>query len=450
MSGAEPSTIGSPRASQAAIELFSLWQEKPEADHTPLDRIVSTFFRAHHELNSGERRWISSAVYGSVRLMRRQAHLLSTLDQEQSPVSIIALWQNESSHSAGPELAAAISSLPASESPSDFLRTTLSFADDMADSLEQILGAEAIEAGAAFNLQAPITIRVNSLRCRPDRVLKALPGAVQTQYSPWGIELPRRVNIFDQPGYREGWYEIQEEASQLAALLANVRPGMTVVDVGAGAGGKTLALAAMMECTGSLVALDYSEKRLDELTERAKRAKAPGIEICRVHLSPDGMWNPKGNARREITRLKSRADCVFMDAPCTGSGAIRRSPDAKWRTYSAADMSRDQLNLLCQSAALVAQGGCLVYVTCSFERAQNEEIIDRFLSTRIGEQFTIEPAYEHLTAARERAAVQCMGPRHSGWKPAPMDDLFDGPYLRTWPHKHGLDAFFGARLKRRE
>jgi 16S rRNA (cytosine967-C5)-methyltransferase len=318
----------------------------------------------------------------------------------------------------------------------------------MADSLEQLLGPGAVDAGVALNHQAPTTIRVNSLRSRMDRVLKALPDAVQTRYTPWALELPRRVNIYDQPGYREGWYEIQEEASQLAALLSNVLPGMTVVDVGAGAGGKTLALAAMMGCTGSLVALDHSEQRLEELHERARRAKAHGIELCRVRVAPDGTWAPAGKARQAVNRLASSADCVFLDVPCTGSGAIRRSPDAKWREFNACDMSRDQLRLLEQSAALVARGGSLIYVTCAFEMYQNEEVIDRFLSTKIGGQFVVEPGREHLETARERAAVQCTGARHTDWRREPLDDLFAGPYLRTWPHRHGLDAFFGARLRR--
>jgi len=319
----------------------------------------------------------------------------------------------------------------------------------MADSLEQLLGHEAVEAGSGLNLQAPTTIRVNPLRSRMDRVLRALPDAVQSRYSPWSAEMPRRLNIYDQPGFREGWYEIQEEASQLAALLSNVSPGMTVVDVGAGAGGKTLALATMMDCTGTLVALDHSERRLEELRERAKRAKAQGIELCRVQISPDGMWNPTGKTRQVMNRLHSRADCVLLDAPCTGSGAIRRSPDAKWRRYDSSQMGRDQLMLLEQSAGLVAQGGSLIYVTCAFERYQNEEIVDRFLATKTGEQFTVEPGKKHLEAARERAAVQSMGPRHTGWRSELLDDMFSGPYLRTWPHRHGLDAFFGARLRRK-
>ncbi len=318
----------------------------------------------------------------------------------------------------------------------------------MAASLEDLLGPDAIEAATALNLQAPTTIRVNPLRSRVDRVLKALPGSAQTAYSPWGVELPRRVNIFDQTGYREGWYEIQEEASQLAALLSNVRPGMTVVDVGAGAGGKTLALAAMMNCTGTLVALDHSERRLEELNERARRAKAQGKERCRVRILPDGTWGTTGKARLTINRLAAHADCVFVDAPCTGSGAIRRSPDAKWRQYNPADVSRDQSRLLEQSASLVARGGCLIYATCAFERYQNEETVERFLSTEIGAGFAVEDGRKQFEEACEHAAVECMGPRHAGWELRSLADLFAGPYLRTWPHQHGLDAFFGARLRR--
>jgi 16S rRNA (cytosine967-C5)-methyltransferase len=370
------------------------------------------------------------------------------LKRDETPGELVRLWHEQSTEAANEAVIAAISSLPTVDEQSEYVRTTLSFPDDMAASLEQLLGLEAAAAGSAFNRQAPTTIRVNPLRTRVDRVVKALPDAVQSLYSPWALELPKRVNIHDQSGYREGWYEIQEEASQLAALLTDVRPGMTVVDVGAGAGGKTLALAAMMGCEGTLVALDHSERRLDELRERARRAKAQGIEQCRVRVATDGTWVPAGQARLTINRLQSSADCVFVDAPCTGSGAIRRSPDAKWRHYDAGKMSQDQQQLLEQSAALVARGGCLIYVTCAFERYQNEEVVDRFLSTKAGKQFDVEPGVGYLEAARDRAAVHCMGAKHSSWQREPLDDLFSGPYLRTWPHRHGTDAFFGARLRR--
>lgn len=450
LSTTEQSSLCSPRAMLAAIEIYSRWHEKEETDHTPLDRIVSTFFRAHHELNSGERRWISAAVYGSVRMLRRQTQLLASLNWETTPKSIIELWREEHEHAANPAVDAAMQALPGPETPAEYLRTSLSFPDAMAGSLEELLGSEAIAAAEALNGQAPTTIRVNSLRGRSDRVLKALPGSVHTRYSPWGLELPRRINIHDQPGYREGWYEIQEEASQLAAMLSDACPGMTVVDVGAGAGGKTLAMAALMGCVGTLVALDSSEKRLEELRDRARRAKAAGIEAYKVHVSPDGEWQPVGRARQTINRLFGRAECVFVDAPCTGSGTLRRSPDAKWRGYEAKQMSGLQLLLLEQSAALVAPGGSLIYVTCAFERYQNEDIIDRFLGRQIGEQFIVEPARTHLEESCVRAATLSMGPMQKQWSIESLSDIFSGPYMRTWPHRHGMDALFGARLRRRQ
>ncbi len=129
MSGVEPftpSTLSSPRALQAAIDLYTLWRGKPAEDHTPLDRIVSTFFRAHRELNAGERRWISSAIYGTVRNLRRQASLLSYLKREQSPGEIIALWRDQTQPGATPEIEAAAASLPGIDSPEEHVPAPLS------------------------------------------------------------------------------------------------------------------------------------------------------------------------------------------------------------------------------------------------------------------------------------------------------------------------------------
>jgi 16S rRNA (cytosine967-C5)-methyltransferase len=313
----------------------------------------------------------------------------------------------------------------------------------MADSLEELLGGEAIEAAAAFNQQAPTTLRVNTLRARVDRVQHALPGAVKTGCSPWALELPARVNIHEQPGFKEGWYEIQEEASQLASLISNVTPGMTVVDVGAGAGGKTLALAAMLNGSGTLIAVEISDQRLEELQERAERARARGIISCRVHAAEETAWTATSRPRKLLGDLTNRADCVFVDAPCTGAGAIRRNPDAKWNNYDATAMSGLQLRMLLQAAELVAPSGLLVYVTCAFERWQNEDVVERFLQTPFGGQFEITPVLPLLEAAAGRAAGRC------GVKCELHQDLVTGPYLRTWPHRHRLDAFFGACLRRR-
>lgn len=436
---------GTERAVRAAVDLYARWQE--EQEFSPLDRVVSGFFRTRRDLNSGERRWIAEAIYGSVRLLRRQERLLDLLGLSDTPEHRIQVWWDEQREDESVTVRNALRHLPGPETPQEYLRITLSFSDAMAEELEKLLGPEAISAGTAFNRQAPTTLRVNTLRRKRAQVQSVLPTALPTRYSPWGLELPQRVNIYDQPGFKQGWYEVQEEASQLAALAADVRPGMTVVDVGAGSGGKTLALAAMMRNEGTLVALDRSESRLHELKERATRAGIKDILLCPIAVDADNHWQPTGKSLRSINKLFGTADCVLVDAPCTGSGVIRRNPDAKWRDRDPGAVTRQQQKILQQAALLTRPGGCLVYVTCAFERSQNEDVVDAFLTSQIGSQFQVESVGPALLSVCMRvAAAEPAGAQI--WRPFLPEELTSGPFLRTWPHRHGLDAFFAARLQR--
>ncbi|HLK56542.1 MAG TPA: RsmB/NOP family class I SAM-dependent RNA methyltransferase [Chthonomonadaceae bacterium] len=405
------------RALNAAVLLYTRWET--ERERSPLDRVVAGFFRSRRDLNSRERRWISEAIYGCVRFLRRQTLLLEASHLADTPENRIRLW-------AEPALPG--SPLPTPDTPRDYLRITLSFPDALADELEALLGPEALTAAAAFNTQAPTTLRVNTLRTTRARVLDTLEGATPTRYSPWGVVLAHRVNIYDLPGFREGWYEVQEEASQLVALSTNVQPGQIVVDVGAGAGGKTLALAALMQNQGRIVAVDSSAERLEELEKRAARAGATCIETCVVPTDTSGCWQPEGRAKRTLNRLAQAADCVLVDAPCTGSGVLRRSPDAKWRTFDLDAMTAHQQMLLTQAASLVRTEGTLLYATCAFERRQNEEVAASFLTSAPGAVFQVEALCIPGTEGLHTSA---------------------SPYLRTWPHRHGMDAFFAVCLKRR-
>ena len=456
-----PRLLRSERSIHAAIEIYTRWQE--ERDRTPLDRVVGAEFRSRRYLNAAERRWAAEALYGSVRYLRRQRRLLEILERPDSPETRIRLWAEAD---AGDEtVLAAFGRLPDPQTPRDYLRITLSFPDDMATTLETLLGTQAVAAGKAFNEQAPTTLRLNPLRADRQRVRTALPELTQTEFSPWGLELPHRVNIYDQPGFRAGWYEVQEEASQLAALLTNVLPGQTVVDVGAGAGGKTLPLAALMENRGRLVALDIALPRLEELQERAQRAGVtPKMEIIELEANAEGVWRRDGEARKVLLGLNGSADHVLLDAPCTGSGVLRRSPDTKWRLVDRPVLARLQRTLLAQASLLVAPDGYLHYVTCSFEPEQNERIIEEFLASAEGKEFGIVPVAGRLLAACGRAEQMAKQPPRarrtqeeaSPKPPAPTPEmrkrfapLTDGPFLRTWPHRDGLDAFFGATLQRK-
>ena len=427
----------SERALRAATEILARWLA--ERDALPLDRITDSEFRARRYLNSGERRWVGAAVYGVVRHFSRQKSLLEALHLPETAENLIRSWADAPADSETapvrlphtPPLSdaqtwqAALDSLPTPDALAACLRETLSFPDALAAELERLLGAESLDAARAFNRAAPVTLRVNTLRATRERVLRDLPGAAAAVWSPSGVHLPQRVNLPSLPGFREGRFEAQEEASQLVALLAAPQPGQRVADVGAGAGGKTLALAAQMQNRGRLLALDVSARRLEELTLRAKRAGASNIEILAVPADSEGRWQPIGPEARILEKWNRTADCVLLDAPCTGSGVIRRAPDTKWRGADIAAFARLQSVLLEQASVLTAPGGTLCYATCAVEAAQNEAVVEAFLKSEMGRDFEI----------------------------APLLPLFapfaSGPYFRSWPHRHTTDAFFAAKLQRK-
>jgi len=434
-----------------AQELLQSWLvPATPGEEPPLDRIVAAGFKEHKEFNSGERRWINSAVYGTVRLLDRQRFLLERTGKEETAENLIALWQEEHTVSRPnwtDAMRDAIDALPTEADPQAHLRVTLSIPDSIATSLEAQLGDESLVAGAALNEQAPTVLRVNTLRTRKSRVTDKVEGTQETRYSPLGLVLPQRVALPTLHGYKEGWFELQEEASQLAALLTDAQPGSTVVDVGAGGGGKSLALAAMMKNQGQITAIDPSDWRLAELNLRAARAHAFNITSFCPGIDENGLWIDDDSAT--LKALDSQADCVLLDAPCSGSGTMRRSPDIRWRYHSTVAFATLQVSLVRQSARFVKPGGTLVYVTCALEREQNEDVIEKFLATEEGAGFTIEPGKPALDRAIERAAVYCMGvDAGARWQPEDTEGLFSGPFLRTWPHKHGMDAFFAARLVR--
>lgn len=432
-----------PRGREAAIEIYTRWLA--ESSQTPLDRMVGEEFRERRYLNSSERRWVAETVYGSVRMLRRQTWLLEKCGLEDTAENRILLWEKSPGMDISDD-AVIKHQLPDQANPADYVRITLSFPDLLAEEMEALLSDESIAAAKAFNGQAPTSLRINPLRVKREEVQTAIPDSQLTTYSPWGLELPHRVNIYDMPGFREGWFEIQEEASQLAALLTDVRPEQTVVEIGAGSGGKTLAMAALMQNTGRIFAIDTSATRLEELEKRTQRAGVSNVHAMRVRSDTTGRWHLLPSAQRRLQKLRSAVDMVLLDVPCNGSGILRRSPDTKWRHYDREAYSAIQRNLLEQGAPLVAVGGRLVYVTCSFERFQNEAIIEAFLQSPAGRGFEVEPFYPRLQAAHERAAqlgnatTECI-------RPLPIS-LNGSSYMRTWPHRHQLDAFFAASLVR--
>src|SRR5262249_12401408 len=241
-----------------------------------------------------------------------------------------------------------------------------------------------------------------------------------TLLSPLGVILESRPNAFSLRAFKQGQLELQDEGSQLLGMLVDPPPKI-VVDACAGAGGKTLQLAAAMKNRGELYAFDVSERRLEELRKRARRA---GVYNVRIRPTVSGE-----EARAAGADLIGRAHRVLVDAPCSGSGALRRNPDARYRRTAeeVRAHAERQKRLLSAFAELVRPGGRLVYGTCSVLREENEEVVEDFLRRR--PDFTLLPIAEVLGDELARRLVR------------------DG-YLRLAPHLHGTDGFFGAALQR--
>jgi 16S rRNA (cytosine967-C5)-methyltransferase len=267
--------------------------------------------------------------------------------------------------------------------------------------LARVFGEERAEEGAALASRAPLDLRVNALKADRDRALSALAhlGAGPTRWSPAGLRIlldadAKSPGIHAEPAFIKGWIEVQDEGSQLAALLSKAQPGERVIDLCAGAGGKTLALAAMMQNRGRLVATDTDKRRLAPIHARLARSGAHNIEVR----------TPKGEAE-PLADLAGRADLVLIDAPCTGTGAWRRNPDAKWRMRPGALAIRTaaQATLLDRAAALLKPGGRIAYITCSLLAEENNDQVRGFLARHPA--FSVVPPMEVTRALGERGLL---------------------------------------------
>ncbi len=298
-------------------------------------------------------------------------------------------------------------------------------------SFARAFGDRAAEEGRALAERAPIDLRVNILKSDRPKVLKALakfsplPGPL----SPWCVRIAapgadrRNPHVEAEPSHGKGWFEVQDEASQVAALLSGAKAGEQVADICAGAGGKTLALSALMANKGQIHAYDSDRHRLRPIFERLTRAGARNVQV----LGADE------GAR--LDALKGKIDCVVIDAPCSGSGAWRRNPDSKWRLSEKqlAQRIADQKAVLKRGAALVKPGGRLLYITCSLLPEENDDQVEAFLKER-----------------RDFATI----PYRTQWQSAigtepPASAGSAGDTLLLTPLAHATDGFFIAPMRRR-
>jgi 16S rRNA (cytosine967-C5)-methyltransferase len=297
----------------------------------------------------------------------------------------------------------------------------------------RVFGEDRAAEGAALASRAPLDLRVNTLKAEREEVLPKLEHlhAEPTRWSPLGLRIKLSADaknpaIHAEPAFLKGTIEVQDEASQLAALLSGAKPGEQIADLAAGAGGKTLALAAMTDNRGQIYATDIDKRQLAPIHERITRAGARNIQVR----------TPRGEAD-VLTDLAARIDVALIDAPCTGTGAWRRNPDAKWRVRpgALADRLRQQEVLLDRAVPLLKAGGRIAYITCSVLQEENGDQVDAFLERH--RDFTVVPP-------RELAAA-CLGERSFMFCQAAK--LSDEGVLMT-PRTTDTDGFYVAVMRK--
>lgn len=280
----------------------------------------------------------------------------------------------------------------------------------------------------ALNQAAPLDLRVNALKSKRDKLLvemQAQGWPVQAMaYSPWGLRLAQRRSLKNTEWFESGALEVQDEGSQLLAALVGAKRGETVVDFCAGAGGKTLTMGAMMRDQGRLLAMDVSAARLGGMAPRLQRAGLRSVYSMALRDERD----------ERLQAWRGKAQRVLVDAPCSGLGTLRRSPELKWRLQPSdiAQYAARQREILQAAARLVQPGGRLVYATCSLLAEENEQVALDFEQQH--PMFTAVPAQEALTSTVKSSDARA--------------SLCAGPYLRLWPHIHGTDGFFAAVWQR--
>jgi 16S rRNA (cytosine967-C5)-methyltransferase len=349
----------------------------------PADATVSHYFRGNKSLGPRDRATLAEAAYCVLRLKPRFEHFAQSASG--APMRRLALLGL--SHATGLPLesattpaerawlVAACKAQAVSELPVPLQHCLPTW---LANALNAQYGPAYLPLAQSLLQAAPLDLRVNTLKAKRDDVLAALKArgidAQATAYSPIGIRLSGKPAIQHWPEFEQGMVEVQDEGSQLLALLVDAKRGEMVADFCAGAGGKTLALGAAMRNTGRLYAFDVSAKRLDKLKPRLARSGLSNVHPVAIEHERD----------QRVKRLAGKMDRVLVDAPCSGLGTLRRNPDLKWRQnpQTIDEMMAKQLAILTAAATLVRPGGKLVYATCSLLAKENQNIVTQFIEAQ--------------------------------------------------------------------
>lgn len=401
----------------------------------PADAVVSRYFRDHRNLGPRERATLAETVYTVLRKKTLfEALARSGSGPKERRLAILGF------HAPRNFLQAALSDQEAkwlkdcdAVQPEELLpQHRHNLPQWMADKLQAQVGDQFDALAASMLEPAPLDLRVNALNAKRDAVQKELAKegikAEATPFSPWGLRVQDKPALTKLEAFKEGRIEVQDEGSQLLALLLDAKRGEMVVDFCAGAGGKTLAIGAQMRNTGRLYAFDVSAHRLEALKPRLARSGLSNVHPAALAHERD----------ERVKRLAGKIDRVLVDAPCSGLGTLRRNPDLKWRQdeKAVAELTEKQLSILTSAARMVKSGGRLVYATCSVLPEENELIAEAFQKAHF--DFVPLDAGEVLDKLKvENAAALCAG-GETGTQ-----------YVRLWPHAHETDGFFAAVWQRK-
>lgn len=423
----------------AAIEVLSAI----DAQRIPAPNALKDWGTAHRFAGSGDRAAIAGLVFD---VLRRRASSAWLLDAETARARLLGMLKLERGLDADAIAALCDGGRFAPEPLTEAERSALTsrtldaapayvagdYPEWLDASFAEVFGDARVEEATAMASRAPLDLRVNTLKAKREKVLASMAhlGAKATPWSPWGLRIDlsadaRNPGIHSEEDFIKGGVEVQDEGSQLAALLTGAKPGEQVIDMCAGAGGKTLALAAMMQGKGRLIATDHDKRQLAPIHERLSRAGVHNADV-RTPKGPDDT----------LSDIKASADLVVIDAPCTGTGTWRRNPDAKWRMRPGALEVRvkDQIAVLDRAASLPKPGGRIAYITCSVLPQENNEQVRRFMIRQ--PEFTVVPPSQVASGLWDK-----------------VDDFIAATLqseegLLMTPRRTGTDGFFVSILKR--
>ncbi|MFM7021584.1 MAG: RsmB/NOP family class I SAM-dependent RNA methyltransferase [Flavobacteriales bacterium] len=366
----------------AAIQaLQQIFNENKQAD-----RVVESLLKSNNKWGSRDRRFIADTIYSVVRWYRLFYEIYGKQAQsEQDWWQILAIhWtlKNEKLP-IFPEMENIDKAdiLQKNEAFQKVRKIRESIPDWLDETGEKELKEKWDDTLKALNETTTVSLRTNTLKTNRNTLIQTLykEGIIVKKELEEGLTLEKRAKLTHLKIYEEGWFEVQDISSQMVAPLLNVQPGMTVIDACAGAGGKTLHLAALMQNKGKLIALDVAENKLTELKKRTKRA---GINIIEVETIKD---------LQSIKKHYNTADRLLLDAPCTGLGVLRRTPDSKWKINPdfLKQITSTQQEILQNYSLICKPGGQMIYATCSILPSENEHQVNSFLNSEAGKQFSL-------------------------------------------------------------